>query len=159
MAPKTKASRNFKVVADNRRARFDYEIVDTLEAGIMLTGTEVKALRVGKGNLNDSYASVEDGEVYLINAYIPEYENANRFNHLPRRPRKLLLNKREIHKLWGATEKQGNTLVPLKVYFNEKGIAKVDLAIAKGKKKHDKRDTERDRSWQRDKARLLREKG
>lgn len=159
MAPKPKASANFKVVAENRKARFNYEIEDTLEAGIMLEGTEVKALRVGKANLTDAYASAENGEIFLINAYIPEYENANRFNHLPRRPRKLLLNKREIHRLWGATEKQGLTLVPLKLYFNERGRAKVELAIAKGKKTHDKRQTDRDRSWQRDKARLMREKG
>lgn len=159
MAPKPKASVNFKVVAENRKARFNYEIEDTLEAGIMLEGTEVKALRVGKANLTDAYASAENGEIFLINAYIPEYENANRFNHLPRRPRKLLLNKREIHRLWGATEKQGLTLVPLKLYFNERGRAKVELAIAKGKKTHDKRQTDRDRSWQRDKARLMREKG
>lgn len=159
MATKQKVSTNYKVVADNRRARFNYEILETFEAGIVLNGTEVKALRMGKGNLNDSYASPENGEIFLINAYIPEYENANRFNHMPRRPRKLLLNKRQIHKLWGATEKQGNTIVPLKMYFNDKGIAKVEIAIAKGKKAHDKRQTERDRSWAKDKARLMREKG
>lgn len=155
----TKIDPNFKVVADNRRARFDYEILETLDAGIVLEGTEVKALRLGKANLSDSYASPENGEIFLINCYIPEYEKANRFNHAPRRARKLLVKRREANKLWGAVNKQGMTLVPLKLYFNERGIAKVQLAVAKGKKVHDKRQTDRDRSWQRDKARLMREKG
>ncbi|MGK2739540.1 SsrA-binding protein SmpB [Tepidicaulis sp. LMO-SS28] len=148
-----------KIVADNRKARHNYFIKDTYEAGIMLTGTEVKSLRTGAASLGESYAQVKDGEVYLINAHIPEYLQANRFNHAPRRQRKLLLHAREITKLSDAVHKQGMTVVPLKLYFNDRGIAKVELGLAQGKKLVDKRQTEKDRSWQRDKARLLKERG
>ncbi|MEM7618965.1 MAG: SsrA-binding protein SmpB [Pseudomonadota bacterium] len=148
-----------RVVADNRKARYNYEIKETLEAGIALQGTEVKSLRTGKSNIAESYASEESGEIYLINAYIPEYLKANRFNHETRRPRKLLLKKREIAKLIGAIQREGMTLVPLKLYFNIRGIAKLELALARGKKVHDKRETEKKRDWQRQKARLMRDRG
>jgi SsrA-binding protein len=149
-----------KIAADNRRARFDYEIGETFEAGLMLTGTEVKSLRTGKATIGDSYAAIDRaGEIYLLNANIPEYLQANRFNHLPKRPRKLLLNAREIARLAQATEREGMTVVPLKIYFNEKGRAKVEIALARGKKLHDKRETEKQRDWSREKGRLLREKG
>ena len=157
MAPKRE--RNFKVVADNRKARFNYAIGDTFEAGIMLTGTEVKSLRQGKAAIAESYAAARDGALWLYSANIPEYLQASRFNHAPKRPRKLLLHAREIHKLIGAVEREGMTLVPLKLYFNEKGRAKVELALAKGKHLHDKRETEKKRSWERDRARLMRERG
>jgi SsrA-binding protein len=149
-----------KIAADNRRARFNYEIGETFEAGLMLTGTEVKSLRTGKATISDSYASIDRaGEVFLVNANIPEYLQANRFNHLPKRPRKLLLKAREIAKLAQATEREGMTIVPLKIYFNEQGRAKVEIALARGKKLHDKRETEKQRDWGREKGRLLREKG
>ena len=148
-----------KIVADNRKARFHYEISDVYEAGIALTGTEVKSLRQGKATIAESYAAEREGELWLYNAHIPEYLQANRFNHHPRRPRKLLLHAREINKLRGAVEREGMTLVPLKLYFNPKGRAKVELAIARGKKLHDKRETEKQRSWQRERARLMRQKG
>jgi len=148
-----------KVVADNRRARFDYEILDTYEAGIELKGTEVKSLRGGKANLGESYASVKDGELFLVNAYIPEYREANRFNHETHRPRKLLLHKREIGKLAIGVLREGLTIVPLKLFFDPRGRAKVDIALAKGKKLHDKRETIKERSWDRERARLMREKG
>jgi SsrA-binding protein len=149
-----------KIAADNRKARFDYEIGETFEAGLMLTGTEVKSLRTGKATIGDSYASIDRaGEVFLVNANIPEYLQANRFNHLPKRPRKLLLKAREIAKLAQATERDGMTIVPLKIYFDEKGRAKVEIALARGKKLHDKRETEKQRDWSREKGRLLREKG
>jgi SsrA-binding protein len=148
-----------RIIAENRKARFHYEILETLEAGLMLAGTEVKSLRVGKANIAESYASPEGGEIYLINASIPTYAQANRFNHEERRPRKLLLHKREVSRLIGAVQREGITLVPLRLYFNERGIAKLELALAKGKKLHDKRETEKKRSWEREKARLLREKG
>jgi SsrA-binding protein len=152
--------RPHKIAADNRRARFNYEIGETFEAGLMLTGTEVKSLRTGKATIGDSYASIDRaGEVYLVNANIPEYLQANRFNHLPKRPRKLLLKAREIAKLAQATEREGMTIVPLKIYFNDKGRAKVEIALARGKKLHDKRETEKQRDWSREKGRLLREKG
>ena len=157
MAPK--ADPNFKVVADNRKARFHYEIGDTFEAGVALTGTEVKSLRSGKATIGDAFAGPNAGELYLYNANIPEYLQANRFNHTPKRPRKLLLRKSEIAKLIIAVEREGMTVVPLKLYFNEKGRAKVQIALARGKKVHDKRETERKRSWDRDRARLMREKG
>jgi len=157
MAPKPE--RNFKVVADNRKARFNYAIGDTFEAGIMLTGTEVKSLRQGKAAIAESYAAAREGALWLYNANIPEYLQASRFNHAPKRPRKLLLHAREIHKLIGAVEREGMTLVPLKLYFNDKGRAKVELALAKGKKLHDKRETEKKRDWAREKGRLLRAKG
>ena len=148
-----------KVVADNRKARFDFEILDVFEAGLMLVGTEVKSLRSGKASLVESYASVENDEIWLINSHIPEYGHGSRNNHEPRRPRKLLLHQKEIRRLVGAVQREGLTLIPLKVYFNIQGLAKLELALAKGKKLHDKRQTERDRSWQRDKARLMRERG
>jgi SsrA-binding protein len=154
-----KSDPKIKVVADNRRARFNYEIGDTVEAGIALTGTEVKSLRVGKATIAESYADVKAGEIWLVNANIPEYLQANRFNHAPKRPRKLLLHKRQIAKLAGAVEREGMTIVPLKLYFNDKGRAKVELAVARGKKLHDKRETEKKRSWERERARLMRVKG
>ncbi len=156
---KDKSSTAYKVVADNRRARHDYFLDEIIEAGLMLTGTEVKALRAGKASIAESYASDEDGEIFLINANIPIYKQGNRQNHEPKRPRKLLLNKREISKMIGAVQRKGVTLVPLKLYFNEKGIAKLEIALARGKKLHDKRQTDKDRSWAKDKARLLRERG
>ncbi len=155
----SKADPNFKVVADNRKARFNYEIGDTLEAGIALTGTEVKSLRSGKATIAEAFAGAKDGELWLYNANIPEYAQANRFNHAPKRPRKLLLHKREIGKLIGAVEREGMTVVPLRLYFNEKGRAKLQIALARGKKLHDKRETEKKRDWERERGRLMREKG
>jgi SsrA-binding protein len=157
MAAKTE--RKLKVVADNRKARFNYEIGEVFEAGIALTGTEVKSLRVGKATIAESYADARGGEIWLINSNIPEYLQASRFNHEPKRRRKLLLHKRQVSKLTGAVEREGMTIVPLKLYFNERGRAKLEIALAKGKKLHDKRDTEKKRSWEREKGRLLREKG
>jgi len=148
-----------RVVADNRKARFAYAIDSTLEAGLMLMGSEVKALRSGKATIAESYAQAKDGEIYLINAYIPEYTMANRFNHEPRRPRKVLVHKTEAKRLAQAVQREGMTLIPLRVYFNARGIAKIELGIAKGKKLHDKRETEKKRDWARDKARLMRAKG
>ncbi|MGB3866795.1 MAG: SsrA-binding protein SmpB [Xanthobacteraceae bacterium] len=157
MADKTE--RAIKVVAENRKARFNYAIEDTVEAGISLTGTEVKSIRGGKATIAESYADSKDGEIWLINANIPEYLQANRFNHEPRRPRKLLLHKKQINKLAGAVERSGMTLIPLKMYFNERGRAKLLLGLAKGKKLHDKRETEKKRDWSREKGRLLRARG
>jgi len=154
-----KPERKPRVVADNRKARFNYFIDEKFEAGVALTGTEVKSLRQGKANIAESYADARGGEIWLINSNIPEYQQAHRFNHLPKRPRKLLLHKREINKLVGAVERQGMTLVPLKLYFNEKGRAKVELALARGKKLYDKRETEKKRSWERERGRLMRQKG
>jgi SsrA-binding protein len=154
-----KPDRKLKVVADNRRARFNYEIGETFEAGIALTGTEVKALRGGKATIAESYADSRGGELWLINANIPEYLQGGRFNHAPKRPRRLLLHKRQIDKLSGAVDREGMTIVPLKLYFNEKGRAKLEIAVAKGKKLHDKRETDRKRSWDRERSRLLRNKG
>jgi SsrA-binding protein len=151
--------RRFKIVAENRKARFNYEIGEIFEAGIALSGTEVKSLRGGKATIAESYADTRDGELWLINANIPEYLQANRNNHLPKRPRKLLLHKRQINRLAGAIEREGMTLVPLKLYFNDKGRAKIEIALARGKKLHDKRETEKKRSWQREKGRLLRQRG
>ncbi|MDP8916746.1 MAG: SsrA-binding protein SmpB [Pseudomonadota bacterium] len=148
-----------KLIAENRRARFDYFLEETFEAGLALTGTEVKALREGRANIAESYASVEGDELALINAYIPEYGPASRFNHEPRRPRKLLLHRKEINKLLGAVQREGRTLIPTRLYFNEKGRAKLELALAKGKKLHDKREATAERDWKRDQARLMREKG
>ena len=148
-----------KVVADNRKARYSYAIESTLEAGLMLMGSEVKSLRTGKATIAESYAHAKDGEIFLVNAYIPEYLMANRFNHEPRRARKVLVHKREAAKLAAAIQREGMTLIPLRVYFNPKGIAKIELGIAKGKKIHDKRETEKKRDWARDKARLMRDKG
>jgi SsrA-binding protein len=146
-------------VAENRKARFNYEIVERLEAGIALTGTEVKSLREGKATITEAYAGPSGEEFLLFNAYIPEYLQANRFNHETRRPRKLLLHKRQINKLIGATQRQGFTVVPLRIYFNPKGRAKVELALARGKNLGDKRETEKKRDWDRERARLMREKG
>jgi SsrA-binding protein len=157
MAPKSE--RAFKTVAENRKARFNYEICDKFEAGLVLSGTEVKSLRVGRATIAEAYAAEHDGELWLYNAYIPEYLEASRFNHVTRRPRKLLLHRREINKLKGAVERDGMTLVPLKLYFNGQGRAKIELALARGKKLHDKRQAEKARSWERERARLLREKG
>ena len=154
-----KNERPIKVVAENRKARFNYSIEDTIEAGISLTGTEVKSIRNGKTTIAESYADTKDGEVWLINANIPEYLQANRFNHEPKRPRKLLLHRKQINKLMGAVEREGMTLIPLKLYFNERGRAKLLLAVAKGKKLHDKRDSEKKRDWSREKGRLLRARG
>src|SRR5262249_22752444 len=154
-----KKERPRKIVADNRRARFNYEIGEVVEAGIALTGTEVKSLRLGKATIAESYADARAGEVWLVNANIPEYLQANRFNHAPKPPRQLLLHKRQISKLAAAVEREGMTLVPLKMYFNEKGRAKIEIAVARGKKLHDKRETERKRTWERERGRLLRAKG
>lgn len=155
----TKPSNSYKVVALNKRARFEYFIESTFEAGIVLTGSEVKSLRQGKASILESYASEEHGEIYLINAQIQEYKEANQFNHEPKRPRKLLLHKREIKKLSGAIKRKGYTLVPLQLYFNEKGKAKLELGLAKGKDSADKRETIKQRDWQKDKARILRNRG
>jgi SsrA-binding protein len=148
-----------KVVAENRRARFDYFVEDRMEAGIQLTGTEVKSLRQGEGSIAESYATVVGEEIWLINSHIPEYSHGNRMNHEPRRPRKLLLRNREIAKLNGAVTRQGLTLVPLSIYFNGRGKAKVELALARGKKVHDKRETVKERDWKREQQRLLRRSG
>ncbi|WP_375549152.1 SsrA-binding protein SmpB [Oceanicaulis alexandrii] len=147
------------LVAVNRRARFDYELEDTFEAGIQLLGTEVKSLRAGKANIAESYVSPEDSEIYLINADIPPYDHGNRFNHAPRRRRKLLLKKKEINKIAGSVARDGRTVVPLRLYFNERGIAKLQIALAKGKKTVDKRETKKERDWQRQKSRLMKNFG
>ncbi|HQS46684.1 MULTISPECIES: SsrA-binding protein SmpB [Roseixanthobacter] len=159
MSEKKKKELPRKVVADNRRARFDYEIGEVFEAGIMLTGTEVKSLRSGKATIGESYAAAKNGELWLYNAYIPEYLEANRFNHETRRPRKLLMHKRQIGKLAQAVEREGMTIVAMKIYFNEQGRAKVEVAIGKGRKTHDKREAVKERDWGRDKARLMRDRG
>jgi SsrA-binding protein len=155
----TRPEQKIRVVADNRKARFNYFIDETMEAGVALTGTEVKSLRLGKATIAESYADSRGGEIWLINSNIPEYLQANRFNHIPKRPRKLLLHKRQINKLIGAVERDGMTLVPLKLYFNGRGRAKLELALARGKKLYDKRDTQKKRSWERERGRLLRQKG
>jgi SsrA-binding protein len=154
-----KADPNNKIAAENRKARFSYEVIDTYEAGLVLTGTEVKSLRGGHANIAESYASMEGGELWLINSYLPEYLQANRFNHEPRRRRKLLMKKKEMAKLSQAVERQGMTMVPLKIYFNDRGRAKLLLALARGKNVADKRQTEKDRDWAREKGRLLKERG
>lgn len=148
-----------RAVAVNRKARRNYFIDDTFEAGIVLRGSEVKSMRAGRGSIDEAYATERKGEFFLINAHIPGYAAANRQNHDPRRARKLLLHKREIRRLAGAIQREGMTLVPLSLYFNEKGRAKVELGLAHGKRKYDKRAAERDRDWSRQKARLLRDKG
>ena len=148
-----------KLIAENRRARYDYFLEETFEAGLQLTGTEVKALREGRANIAESYASVEGDELALINAYIPEYAPATRFNHEPRRPRRLLMHRKEINRLMGAIQREGRTLIPTRLYFNDKGRAKLELALAKGKKIHDKREATAERDWKRDQARLMRDKG
>src|ERR1700732_2138369 len=154
-----KNERAIKVVAENRKARFNYAIEDTVEAGIALTGTEVKSIRNGKTTIAESYADPRPNEIWLINANIPEYLQANRFNHEPKRPRKLLLHRKQINKLIGAVEREGMTIVPLLLYFNPRGRAKIELALARGKKLHDKRQSEKKRDWAREKGRLLRNKG
>ena len=157
--PKPSTFDKVKTVAENRRARFEYFIEDVFEAGIALSGTEVKSLRFGEGSIAESYAYVNDGEAWLVNANIPEFSHGNRFNHEPKRPRKLLLHQREIEKMIGAVERKGMTLIPLSIYFNARGRAKVELALARGKQTHDKRATIKERDWKRDKARLMRERG
>ena len=146
------------LVAQNRKARHNYFIEDSLEAGLALQGTEVKSLRRGKASIGEAYAAEDKGELYLLNAQIPPYEAANRFNHEPKRPRKLLVHRREMDRLIGLIRREGYTLVPLRLYFNERGIAKLELGLGRGKRKQDKRETEKKRDWQREKARLMREK-
>jgi len=148
-----------KLIAENRRARFDYFLEDRLEAGLALTGSEVKSLRAGRANIAESYAAVEGREIALVNAHIPEYGPANRFNHEPRRPRRVLLHRRELDRLIGAVQREGRTLVPTRLYFNDRGLVKLELALAKGKKAHDKRATEADRDWKREQGRLMRDRG
>jgi SsrA-binding protein len=148
-----------KIAAQNRRARYDYAITETVEAGLVLTGSEVKSLRAGKGNINEAYASARDGEIYLLNAHISEYNQARGGGHEPLRPRKLLLKKREVAKLLGAVQREGMTIVPLKIYFNERGIAKAEIGLARGRKKHDRREREKERDWERARSRLVREMG
>lgn len=157
MAKKPEPER--KLIAENRRARFDYSIEDTIEAGIQLLGTEVKSLRAGRANIAESYASTEKGELWLINSTIPIYPPAGQFNHEPTRPRKLLVRQRELKRLASAVNREGRTLAPLKLYFNDRGIAKLQIALAKGKKAHDKREATKDREWKRQQGRLLRDKG
>jgi SsrA-binding protein len=159
MARPRPSGEKVKIVAENRRARYEYAFEDIYDAGIVLTGTEVKALRFGEGSIAESYAEVKDGEVWLVNANIPEFSHGNRHNHEPKRPRKLLLTQREIAKLQGAVARQGMTLVPISVYFNARGKAKVELALARGRKLHDKRAAEKEKDWKREAARLLRDRG
>ena len=154
-----KKPRTFKVIADNRKARFNYEIGEVVEAGIALTGTEVKSLRQGRANIAESYADAKGGEIWLVNANIPEYLQASRFNHAPKRPRKLLLHRRQINKLAAAVDREVMTIVPLKLFFNDKGRAKIEIALGRGKKLHDKRESEKKRSWERERGRLMRLKG
>lgn len=152
------ADESVRVAALNRKARHEYSIEDSLEAGIVLTGSEVKSLREGRATIAEAYARVVDGEIFLINAHIPEYKQSGQFSHEPRRPRKLLLHNRQIDRLAGAVQRDGMTMIPLKLYFNDRGIAKLELGLGKGKKLHDKRESEKSRDWNRQKARLLREK-
>jgi SsrA-binding protein len=159
MARPRKSSDKLKTVAENRRARFDYAIDEVFEAGIALKGTEVKSLRFGDGSIAESYAEVKGSEVWLVNSNIPEFSHGNRHNHEPKRPRKLLLHEREIRKLHGAVAREGMTLVPLSVYFNSSGRAKVERALAKGRKAHDKREHIKERDWKREAGRIMREKG
>jgi len=148
-----------KIVAENRRARYEYFLEEFFEAGIALTGTEVKSLRFGEGSIAESYAEVKGDQIWLVNANVPEFSHGNRFNHEPKRPRKLLLHGRQIQKMRQAVSREGMTLIPLSIYFNGRGRAKVELALAKGKKLHDKRDTEKARDWKREQGRLMRERG
>ena len=148
-----------KLVAQNRRARHNYIIEETLEAGVVLTGSEVKSLRAGRVSLNEAWAGSQRGELYLMNCHVPVYKEAGNLNHLPTRPRKLLVHRRELNRLTGAVRREGRTLVPLRIYFNERGVAKVELAVAHGKRKSDKRESAKARDWQRQRARLMREKG
>ncbi len=154
-----KDNSNYKVVAENRRARFDYAIESDLECGIILEGSEVKSLRANGGNIAESYAAVEDGELWLVNAYIAPYGQAKTFGHEERRRRKLLVNRRELAEMWNATQRKGMTLVPIVMYFNDGGRAKIKLGIAKGKKLHDKRETQAKRDWSRAKQRLMKDHG
>ena len=154
-----KSDPNSKLIAENRRARFDYFLEDFVEAGIQLLGTEIKALRDGRANIAESYVSPEGRDLVLINADIPPYKQANRFNHEPRRPRRLLLHRKQIDRMIGAVQRDGQTIIPVRLYLNEAGKAKIEIAMAKGKKLHDKREASAERDWQRDKARLLRDKG
>lgn len=156
MSKASKSNRNYRVIADNRRARYDYTLISEIECGLVLAGSEVQSLRLGQASIVESYASVEEGELWLINASITPYEKSRNFNHEDRRRRKLLVRQRELSKLWSASNREGLTLVPLVLYFNHKGLAKLKLAVAKGKKRVDKRATERKRDWQRQKERLLR---
>jgi len=156
---KKKDEMNGRLVADNRKARHSYEFVDTLEAGLVLTGTEVKSLRNGQANIAESYATEEGGEIWLINSYIPEYHEANRFNHNPRRRRKLLLHRKEMARLAQAVQREGMTIVPNRLYFNDRGHVKLQIALARGRKLHDKREDSKKRDWQREQSRLMREKG
>ena len=156
---KTKDNKNYKVVAENRRARFDYAIESDLECGIVLEGSEVKSLRANGGNIAESYAAVEDGELWLVNSYVAPYEQARTFGHEERRRRKLLVSRRELAEMWNATQRKGMTLVPIVLYFNDRGRAKMKLGIAKGKKLHDKRETQAKRDWSRQKQRLLKDHG
>ena len=148
-----------RTAAQNRRARYDYEIEETIEAGLVLTGSEVKSLRAGLVNIAESYATEQGGEIWLINCYIGEYKQAGRYGHEPRRARKLLLKSREIDKLIGAVNREGATLVPLRLYFNQRGIAKLSLGVARGKRKYEKREAEKKREWDRERGRLMRDKG
>src|SRR5271168_512752 len=150
-----KVERKLRVVADNRKARFNYFIDETMEAGVALTGTEVKSLRQGKATIAESYADAKGGEIWLVNANIPEYLQASRFNHAPKRPRKLLLHRRQIDKLAAAVDREGMTIIPLKMFFNDKGRAKIEIALGRGKKLHDKRETEKKRTWERERSRLM----
>jgi len=159
MAAKKDKDDNFRTIAENRKARYNYEILETFEAGLELQGTEVKSLRNGKANIAEAYAGEMRNELYLFNGYIPEYLQANRFNHETRRPRRLLMHRREIDKLIAAVQKEGMTLVPLRLYFNDRGRAKLRIGLGRGKKLHDKRQTEKQRSWDREKSRLLRQHG
>ena len=158
-AQKKEQSMNGRLIADNRKARHNYEFIDTMEAGLQLFGTEVKSLRNGKANIAESYATEEGGELWLINSYIPEYLEANRFNHNPRRRRKLLLHRKQMAQLINAVQRDGMTIVPNRLYFNDRGIAKLQIALAKGRKAHDKRDASKERDWKREQGRLMREKG
>jgi SsrA-binding protein len=153
------APKNYKVIAENRRARYDFAIEDDLECGIVLMGSEVKSLRTGQSNIAESYASVENGELWLTNAHIATYDPAKTWGHEERRRRKLLVKSKELARLWSATAREGMTIVPLVMYFNDKGRVKLKIAIAKGKKLHDKRASEAERDWNRQKQRLLRENG
>lgn len=148
-----------KIVAENRKARYEYFLEEFFEAGIALQGTEVKSLRFGEGSIAESYAEVRDGQAWLVNASIPEFSHGNRFNHEPKRPRKLLLHERQVQKLHGAVAREGMTLIPMSIYFNSRGRAKVELALAKGKKTHDKRESIKERDWKREQGRLLRDRG
>jgi SsrA-binding protein len=159
MAPRKKADPNNKTVAENRKARYNYAVEDTLECGMMLEGSEVKSMREGGVNIAESYAAIEDGELWLVNSHIPKYDQAKTFQHEERRRRKLLVSKKELSKLWAEVGRQGMTLVPLKIYFNDKGRAKLLLGIAKGKQKQDKRASEKKQDWKRQQSRLLRDRG